>query len=425
MRGKLVHSFRWALPALVLGACGPTEVAEEVAVAGVGESAQAVLYPPPAPASGNIVDSTAFLGPLSLGGAVQAQFTTNPQYFSFAFQVQPGAQVKLDVTHLGSSMYLDTGLFLYGPRLANGSWGTNMVALDDDSGYGQLSRIAAVTLSQGGEYLAVVSSGTGAGKRFRLQLDCIGGQCPPPVDPALYDSCDVYVATRIEVCMEGRLEEIDPVLGRRMTPAEAHAVCTGADDAHAAFLDVCAPGSTVAWCPGGEQAFTQRMWPVCRTFYRYYYGAGPLVLGDLPVSSGLAAAMAAGNTRCNTGENWCDGSLDTFTVPGVTGIPLGLEAVALPAAYAALGELMDYHRFTRWPNPESWSHFIQENGAQWWQELVQVLPAELGNGAVPQVAHYYTSYVVAPGAKDYHHVYVFYFPQTYRVAVFQHITHEI
>ena len=44
---------------------------------------------------------------------------------------------------------------------------------------------------------------------------------------------------------------------------------------------------------------------------------------------------------------------------------------------------------------------------------------------MPQVAHYYASYPVAPGAKDYHHVYVFYFPQTNRVAVLQHITHEI
>jgi hypothetical protein len=422
MRGKLVHWFRWALPALVLGACGPTEVAEESS--GLGESAQAVLYPPPAPASGSIVDSTAFLGPLSLGGAVQAQFTTNPQYFSFAFRVTPGAQVKLEVTHLGSSMYLDTGLFLYGPRLPSGSWGTNLVALDDDSGYGKLSRIAAVALTQGGEYLAVVSSGTGAGKRFRLQLDCLNGQCAPPVDPALYDVCDLDVATRIEVCVQARVEEVDPVLGRPMTAAEAYAACTGSDDAAAAFAAVCAPGSTTPWCPGGEQAFTQRMWPVCQAFYRHYYGVGPLVLGDLPVSSALAAAMTAGNTRCDTGEDWCDGLLNTYKVPGVATVPPNLDVVASAAAYAALGELMDYHRFTRQPDL-TYAQFTEWNQS-WWQELVQVLPAELGNGTeVPLVARYYADYVVAPYAKDYHNVYVVLFPQSYRVAVFQHITHEI
>jgi hypothetical protein len=424
MRGKLVHSFRWALTALALGACGQAEVGAVGEVPELGESAQAVLHPPPAPPSGDIVDSTAFLGPVSLGGSVQTQFTTHPQYFSFAFQVAAGAHVKLEVTHLGSSMYLDTGLFLYGPRQPNGSWGTTLVAVDDDSGYGQLSKIAGVALPQGGEYLAVVSTGTGAGKKFRLQLDCLNGQCAPPVDPALYDSCDLDVATRIEVCVQARVEEIDPVLGRRMTAAEAYAACTGADDAHAAFLDVCAPGSTTAWCSGGEQAFTQQMWPVCQSFYHYYYGLGPLVLGDHAQSSALAAAMAAGNTRCNTGENWCDGTLDTYTVPGVATVPPSLAQVALPAAYASLGELMDYHRFERWPNPESWTQFIQDHGS-WWLELQQALPAELGSGAVPQVAHYYASYPVAPGAKDYHHAYVFYFPQTNRVAVLQHITHEI
>ncbi|MCP3137032.1 hypothetical protein [Pyxidicoccus xibeiensis] len=324
MRGKLVHSFRWALSALALGACGQAEVPEVDGVAQLGESAQAVLYPPPAPASGNIVDSTTFLGPVTLGGSVQAQFTANPQYFSFAFQAQAGAQVRLEVTHLGSSMYLDTGLFVYGPRLASGSWGTNMVVLDDDSGYGQLSKLAAVSLPQAGEYLAVVSSGSGVGKRFRLQLDCINGTC------------------------------------------------------------------------------------------------GPLALGSLPLSSGLAAAMAAGNARCDTGENWCDGTLHTYTVQG----PQLLDPVALAAAQASLGELFDYHRFERWPNTESWAEFLDHHGS-WWLELQQVLPAELASGAIPQVAHYYASYAVAPGAKDYHHVYVFYFPQTNRVAVLQHITHEI
>jgi hypothetical protein len=67
VRGYLVRTFCWALSALVLGACGQTEVVE---VPELGESSQAVLYPPPAPPSGHIVDGTAFLGPVSLNGAV-------------------------------------------------------------------------------------------------------------------------------------------------------------------------------------------------------------------------------------------------------------------------------------------------------------------------------------------------------------------
>jgi hypothetical protein len=424
MRGRLLHSIRWVLPALLLGACGPTQ--EPAPAPEAGESTQSVLYPPPAPPSGNIVDATAFLGPLNLNSAVQAQFTTNPQYFSFAFQVVAGAQVKLEVTHLGSSMYLDTGLFVYGPKNAAGSYGTTVRAQDDDSGYGQLSKLASLSLSQGGEYLVVVSTGTGAGKKFRLQLDCLNGACAAPVDPLLYDACDLDVATRIEVCVQARVEEPDPVLGRPMTAAEAYAACTGADDAHAAFLDVCGAGSTTPWCPGGEQAFTSRMWPVCQSFYRYYYGLGPFEVTDLPVSSGLAAALAAGNTRCDTGENWCDGLLDTYKVPGVASVPPSKDVVALAAAYASLGELFDYHRFMRWPYPadETWAWFQQYYG-HWWPELSQVMVSELGRGALPQVAHYYTDYPVAPGANEYHHVFVFYFPGTNRVAVLQHITHEI
>ncbi|MCY1018111.1 hypothetical protein [Pyxidicoccus sp. MSG2] len=72
MRGYLVRTFCWALSAMVLGACGQTEVAE---VPEPGESSQAVLHPPPAPPSDNIVDGTAFLGPVSLNGSAQARFT--------------------------------------------------------------------------------------------------------------------------------------------------------------------------------------------------------------------------------------------------------------------------------------------------------------------------------------------------------------
>jgi hypothetical protein len=122
-------------------ACGGVSVEEEAPASLLGEAAQAVLYPPPTPASGNILDSVADMGPVGIPGAVQAQFTTQPQYFGFRFQVFPGAQVKLEVTHLGSSMDLDTGLFVYGPRQADGSFGTTVLAQDDDASYGKLSKI--------------------------------------------------------------------------------------------------------------------------------------------------------------------------------------------------------------------------------------------------------------------------------------------
>ncbi|WP_244237406.1 PPC domain-containing protein [Corallococcus llansteffanensis] len=179
MRSSLLKPCLTVLLACVT-ACGGSTAPEAPPALESGEHVQAVLSPPAPPASGDIVDSTAYLGPVSLPGAVQTQFTTSPQAFSFSFQAPAGKTVRLEVTHLGSSMYLDTGLFVYGPRLPDGSYGTTLVAQDDDSGYGQLSKVASLTLAQGGEYLAVVSTGTGAGKRFRLELG------DPAAAPASY-----------------------------------------------------------------------------------------------------------------------------------------------------------------------------------------------------------------------------------------------
>jgi len=145
----------------------------------IDSSAQAVLYAPPAPSSGNVLDSTDYLGALPVNGAVSASFNKSPEYFSWSVDSPAGANVRLEVTHLGSSMYLDTGLFLYGPRAADGSYGTTVVAQDDDAGYGQLSKIDWLTIQSGGEYLAVVSSANGIGKKARLALTCLNGQCDP------------------------------------------------------------------------------------------------------------------------------------------------------------------------------------------------------------------------------------------------------
>jgi hypothetical protein len=185
MRSQLLKSCL-VLMLAVATACGGAPEGDAPQAPAVAETSQAVLHAPPAPASGNILDSTAYMGRVNVPGSVQTQFTTSPQYFSFSFHVTGPSAVKLEVTHLGSSMYLDTGLFLYGPRQPDGSYGTALLAQDDDSGYGQLSRINSVSLPAGGEYLAVVSSGSGAGKRFRLQVDCMGGACVTAAAPSGY-----------------------------------------------------------------------------------------------------------------------------------------------------------------------------------------------------------------------------------------------
>ncbi|MFY2559333.1 hypothetical protein ACN469_17000 [Corallococcus terminator] len=175
---RSLKALRW-VSAFLLAACGPSDLPVEDVPSAVDTVEQGVLFAPPAPPSGNILDSTTFLGGVALPGAVQTSFTIPLQYYSFGINAAAGTSAKLEVTHLGSSMGLDTGLFVYGPKDASGSYGTTVRAQDDDAGYGQLSKVASVTFAQGGEYLVVVSSGAGAGKRFRLQLDCLSGSCAP------------------------------------------------------------------------------------------------------------------------------------------------------------------------------------------------------------------------------------------------------
>lgn len=181
MRREL-KSVVWTLTMAVLVACGGVSEWQEVSPE-TGQRAQPVLYAPPTAASGNVRDSTAYLGPVNFGVPVQTSFTTNPQYYSFTLQSPGNLQAALEVTHGGSSMYLDTGLFVYGPKNASGGYGSTPIAQDDDAGYGELSKIASVSL-QAGEYLVVVSSGNGSGKQFRLQTSCLSGACPTSLPPA-------------------------------------------------------------------------------------------------------------------------------------------------------------------------------------------------------------------------------------------------
>ncbi|MFP2956945.1 hypothetical protein ACLEPN_03705 [Myxococcus sp. 1LA] len=183
MRRSLKGALLWMMPVGLLSACGgaPDATSAEDAL---GASGQSLISAPPVPASGDVADSMLHIGSVAVGGAQQDGTPSQLGYYGYRVQVQAGSQLKLEVTHLGSSMYLDTGLFVYGPKDANGSYGGAVLAQDDDSGYGQLSKVGLVTLPQGGEYLAVVGFTNGAGKQFRLQVDCVGGTCVTNPQPA-------------------------------------------------------------------------------------------------------------------------------------------------------------------------------------------------------------------------------------------------
>lgn len=193
MRRNLLKALLWMLPVPLL--CG-------------------FIDPPRPPASGNIADRFPYLQyvqPLSIGGSVQEGAGLRPGHTAYRLQVPAGSQLRLEVTHLGSSMHLDTGLFVYGPKDANGSYGAAPVLQDDDSGYGELSRIALGNLPKGGEYLVVVGWGNAAGKQYRVQVDCVGGACLPPQSPAPTGYSLSLVEQRLSPQLQSELETANEV----------------------------------------------------------------------------------------------------------------------------------------------------------------------------------------------------------------------
>ncbi|MFY2557170.1 hypothetical protein ACN469_06025 [Corallococcus terminator] len=192
MRGNLKQAWLWMLPVAFLSACGgaPEAALEDGTLE---QDARGLIAAPTLPSTGNIADSTTLKGPLAIGGAVAGYPTALPGYFGYTLQANAGAQLALEVTHLGSSMYLDTGLFLYGPKDASGSYGAALHAQDDDSGYGTLSKIGLVTVPKTGEYLVVVGFVNGVDKQFRLQAGCIGGTCLLNPQPAPANAVLTYV----------------------------------------------------------------------------------------------------------------------------------------------------------------------------------------------------------------------------------------
>ncbi|RKG69392.1 hypothetical protein D7W79_33000 [Corallococcus exercitus] len=175
-RGTAVRSaMLWMSAVGLLGACGGQPEQAPADGETVTTAAQS-LVSPPSTLSGGFMN---YLGTLSVGGAVSSNTGTTAAYEGFKLTVAAHTQVALEVTHLGTGVGVDTGLFVYGPKDANGSYGTRVLFQDDDSGYGELSKIPLATLDDAGEYLVVVGWSNGLGKQYRLQASCVGGACVP------------------------------------------------------------------------------------------------------------------------------------------------------------------------------------------------------------------------------------------------------
>jgi hypothetical protein len=150
-------------------------------------------------------------GALTLGAdsAISSSFTRDLSFQGYTLSTRPGARVKLDITQRGSSRSLDTALYVYGPRGADGSWGDAAIAFDDDSGWGDLSRLSALTLERGGDYLVVVGTFNGRGRgAYRLEGTCLSGECAP-LPPAPSGACHPAITAAITSCVDDREQDPD------------------------------------------------------------------------------------------------------------------------------------------------------------------------------------------------------------------------
>lgn len=179
-RGTAVRSAVLGMSAVgLLVACGGQPEQTPANGDTVTTTAQRLVPAPPTP-----FDSFLYIaGNLSVGSAVTGNTGVTANYEGYKLTVAAHTQVALEVTHLGTGMGVDTGLYVYGPKTQDG-YGYVARYGDDDSGYGELSKLPLVTLNQPGEYLVVVGWSNGLAKNYRLQASCVGGACVANPTPA-------------------------------------------------------------------------------------------------------------------------------------------------------------------------------------------------------------------------------------------------
>ncbi|MEO8707014.1 MAG: proprotein convertase P-domain-containing protein [Kofleriaceae bacterium] len=203
------------------------------------------------------VDDVTFIGPLAFAEPVNGAFTRNRQFDGYYLDVRAGAEVKLEITHGGSSTKLDTTLFVYGPADASGGFPADEIAFDNDSGYGKLSKLTT-TLAEAGRYAVVVGTKTAKGRgMYRLVPTCLSGECGPIAAIPL-GGCPAPFLAAMRTCVAGNHEPYDP-LTPRLNAAEQ---CSDADLLAPIFDATCAAG-TEAWCLGSFEAFYTVYAPAC------------------------------------------------------------------------------------------------------------------------------------------------------------------
>jgi hypothetical protein len=204
------------------------------------------------------IDTVSFKGSLAPGTPVTGSFTKNQQFDGYFLDVRAGAELKLEITHKGSSMNLDTTLFVYGPADLGGNFDDAYIAFDNDAGYGKLSKLTT-TLSSAGRYAVVVGTKTGKGRgNYRLLPTCLSGECAPIAEIPL-GGCPQVIVDKMRTCVTDNVGTYDP-----LTPWLNFAEqCADADLLAPIYDQTCAAGSTATHCLGSFEAFYEVYAPAC------------------------------------------------------------------------------------------------------------------------------------------------------------------
>jgi len=193
MNPRRVRSWALTLLTLLLSACAADKPAVDAPV---------LADPSKADSAGEPI---APLGRIEFGGEVTGDFARDDQLDGYTFEAEAGSMITLENTHSGSSRHLDSTLFLYGPKNADGFYGATSIAFDDDGGYGLHARLRDFTLPARGEYMAVLGTYAGTDRgHYRLTLTCESGSCEIPVElPPTGDAALTVDATRVDTSEDG------------------------------------------------------------------------------------------------------------------------------------------------------------------------------------------------------------------------------
>ena len=120
-------------------------------------------------------------GPIAVDEAKESEFQGELETHTYTLQGGAGMDVTAEVTRRGSSSRVDTVLSVYGPRTSDGESGP-LVAVDDNAGYGLLSKVTT-ELPENGTYTVALTTKDGLGRgKYRLSVVC-NDACLQPVVP--------------------------------------------------------------------------------------------------------------------------------------------------------------------------------------------------------------------------------------------------